>query len=254
MMTIKSQNRRIINGKSESTFTFHIFTMYNQCFMLSAELVDLKKDVLRMAVLVQAQMHKAKETLLKFDKDLADEVMINEKRIDSFEIKISRDGESILALFKPTAEHLRFVLAAYKIVGNLERCGDYAEWISRYISEIETSFEPALLKSCHVFDIFEDIDAMMNAVQLGFDNKDSASLQIVFSKDEALGERRLKAIEAITEYIKDKPKEARAGLYMFSIIMKLERMGDQMKNIAKEIIFYLEATMDKRGRKNTSVR
>ena len=228
--------------------------MFNQRFMLSAELKDLKKDVLRMAVLVQAQMHKAKETLLKFDKDLADEVMINEKRIDSFEIKISRDCESILALFKPTAEHLRFVLACYKMVGSLERCGDYAEWISRYISEIESSFDPALLKSCLVFDIFEDIDSMMSSVQLAFDKKDSKSLQAVFSKDEALGERRLKAMEAVTEYIKRNPENAKAGLYMFSIIMKLERMGDQMKNIAKEIIFYLEATMDKRTRKNTSVR
>ena len=207
-----------------------------------------------MAVLVQAQMHKAKETLLKFDKDLAYEVMINEKRIDSFEIKISRDCESILALFKPTAEPLRFVLASFKIVGSLERCGDYAEWISRYISEIETSFEPSLLKSCHVFEIFEDIDTMMGAVQLAFDNNDSTSLQKVFEKDEVLGERRLKAMDAVSEYIKKNPDKAYIGLYMFSIIMKLERMGDQMKNIAKEIIFYQEATLNKRTRKNTSVR
>lgn len=221
--------------------------------MLSTELHDLKKDVLRMSVLVQAQMHKAKETLLKFDKDLAYEVMINEKRIDSYEIKISRDCESILALFKPTAADLRFVLASFKIVGNLERCGDYAEWISRYISEIESSFDPVLLKNCHIFEIFEDLDTMACAVQQAFDTDDSTCLQTVFSKDEALGQHRLKAMDAVSDYIKDNSSKAQIGLYLFSIIMKLERMGDQMKNIAKEIIFYLEATLDKRVRKNTSV-
>jgi phosphate transport system protein len=222
--------------------------------MLATELNDLKKDVLRMGVLVQAQMHKAKETLLKFDKDLAYEVMINEKRIDSYELKISRDCESILALFKPGAANLRFVLASYKIIGNLERCGDYAEWISRYISEIETSFAPELLKSCHIFEIFEDLDAMMSAVHGAFDKEDSTPLKLVFEKDEVLGNNRLKAIDTISEYITQHPADARTGLYLFSIIMKLERMGDQMKNIAKEIIFYLEATMDKRMRKNTSMR
>lgn len=206
-----------------------------------------------MGVLVHAQMHKAKETLLKFDKDLAYEVMINEKRIDSYELKISRDCESILALFKPTASDLRLVLASFKIIGNLERCGDYAEWISRYISEIEHSFDGKLLTDCHVFEIFEDLDAMMYAVQQAMDGDDSTCLQTVFSNDEALGLHRLKAIDAISEYIKNNPQDSKTGLYLFSIIMKLERMGDQMKNIAKEIIFYLEATLDKRSRKNTSV-
>jgi phosphate transport system protein len=222
--------------------------------MLSTELSDLKKDVLRMGVLVQAQMHKAKETLLKFDKDLAYEVMVSEKRIDSFELKISRDCESILALFKPTAANLRLVLACYKMIGNFERCGDYAEWISRYISEIESSFEPELVKSCNISEIFEDLDAMISAVQQAFDGNDSTLLNIVFIRDEVLGNHRLKAIDAINEYIKNNPSKVQNGLYMFSIIMKLERMGDQMKNIAKEIIFYLEATLDKHGRKNTSVR
>ena len=221
--------------------------------MLSTELHDLKKDVLRMGVLVHAQMHKAKETLLKFDKDLAYEVMINEKRIDSYELKISRDCESILALFKPGAADLRFVLASYKIVGNLERCGDYAEWISRYISEIESSFKPSLLKSCHIFEIFEDLDIMISAVQQAFESNDSTSLQKVFMKDESLGSLRLKAIDTISDYMEKNPADTRIGLYLFSIIMKLERMGDQLKNVAKEIIFYLEATLDKRVRKNTSV-
>jgi len=203
---------------------------------------------------VHAQLHKAKETLLKFDKDLAYEVMLNEKRIDSYEIKILRDCESILALFKPAAADLRLVMASFKIAGNLERCGDYAEWISRYISEIEHSFDGKLLAECRVFEIFEDLDAMMFALQQAMDSDDSAPLQTVFKKDEVLGRHRLKAIDAISEYIKNNPQDSRTGLYLFSIIMKLERMGDQMKNVAREIIFYLEATLNKETRKNTSVR
>jgi len=94
----------------------------------------------------------------------------------------------------------------------------------------------------------------MGSNQAAFDTGDSTSLKTVFEKDELLGQHRLKAMDAISEYIKRSPQNAQNGLYLFSIVMKLERMGDQMKNIAKEIIFYQEATLNKGARKNTSVR
>jgi phosphate transport system protein len=39
------------------------------------------------------------------------------------------------------------------------------------------------------------------------------------------------------------PGDARDALYLFSIVKKLERVGDQAKNIANEIIFHTEAKM-----------
>jgi phosphate transport system protein len=38
-------------------------------------------------------------------------------------------------------------------------------------------------------------------------------------------------------------------LHLLSIIRKLERVGDQAKNIAEEIIFYIEAKVVKHSRK-----
>jgi phosphate transport system protein len=204
-----------------------------------------------MCVLVQAQMHKAKETLLKFDKDLAYEVVMNEQKIDAFHLKITRDCESILSIFKPSAHELRFVLAALKIVGCIERCGDFAEWIALYISEIESSFDKPLLKKCQMFEMFEEIDAMMYAVHQALDKKDSTSLKTVFEKDEILGRCRMKAMDSIAQYIQQNPEQAQRGLYLFAVVMKLERVGDQLKNVAHEIIFCLEASEHKHVRKRS---
>lgn len=222
--------------------------------MHSAEFNDLKKDLLRMSILVQAQMHKAKETLLKFDKDLAYEVVMNEQKIDAFHLKITRDCESLLSIFKPSALDLRFVLATFKIVGCIERCGDFAEWIALYISEIESSFDKSLLKKCQMFEMFEEIDAMMYAVYQAFDKQDCSFLKIVFEKDEILGRCRLKAMDMIGQYIKQNPDQAERALYLFAVVMKLERVGDQLKNVAHEIIFYLEAAEHKHVRKGSEAR
>ncbi|NCA21322.1 MAG: phosphate transport system regulatory protein PhoU, partial [Crocinitomicaceae bacterium] len=45
----------------------------------------------------------------------------------------------------------------------------------------------------------------------------------------------------IADYILNHPESIEAALYLLSIIRKLERVGDQAKNMAEEIIFYIEA-------------
>jgi phosphate transport system protein len=209
--------------------------------MLPAELKEVKKDILHLCVLVQAQMHKAKETLLKFDKDLGYEVVMNEQKIDSWNQRIKRDCESMLSLFKPTAKDLRFVLAAFKIVHSLGRCADFAGWVALYISETENSFDKALLNSCNMVQMFEEIDAMMYAVHQSIDKEDSLLLQAVFEKDEMIGRYRLMAMDAISKYIQKNPAQSQRCLYLFSVVMKLERVGDQLKSMAHEVIFYREA-------------
>lgn len=219
--------------------------------MLSAELNDVKKNILRMCILVQAQMHKAKETLLGFDKDLAYEVVISEQRIDSMHLKIMQDCENMLSLFKPAAMDFRFLLACLKIVGSLERCGDFAEWISLYIAEVESSFDKSLLRSCNMVEMFDEIDAMMYAAYQAIEKDDSSVLHVVFEKDTAIGRYRLMAMDAIADFIRNNPEQSQRGLYLFSVVMKLERVGDQLKNIAHEIVFYREAAQHKHGHKNT---
>src|SRR5271166_4801697 len=113
--------------------------------MLSAELQGLKKDLLHFCVLVQAQMHKAKESLLKFDKDLGYEVVVTEQKIEACNKKIKNDCETLLSVFKPQSADLRFVLASFRIIRSLSRCADFAGWVSLYISETEHSFDKVLL-------------------------------------------------------------------------------------------------------------
>jgi len=46
---------------------------------------------------------------------------------------------------------------------------------------------------------------------------------------------------SITEYIRANPDNVAQSLYIHSAIRKIERAGDQAKNIAEELIFYVEA-------------
>ena len=75
---------------------------------LETEISALKKELINMWILVQSQLNKAREAMINFDKDLAREVLVKEKRVNSFELKIDRDCENIFALYCPVAVDLRF--------------------------------------------------------------------------------------------------------------------------------------------------
>ena len=51
----------------------------------------------------------------------------------------------------------------------------------------------------------------------------------------------------------DNPDDLQTYLYLFSIVRKLERIGDLAKNTAEEIVFYVEAKVLKHQRKKNRV-
>ncbi len=85
--------------------------------------------------------------MYKKDRDLAREVVSTEKRVNAYELKIDRDCEDILALFAPVAIDLRFLLAVLKINMNLERTGDIAEGIAKFVIDLPEDFDAQLLGS-----------------------------------------------------------------------------------------------------------
>src|ERR1700755_1297760 len=123
---------------------------------LEIELKELKTEVINMWNLVHSQLVKSNVAMVNFDKDLAREVMQREKRVNGSELKIDRDCENIFALLTPVAVDLRFVLAVLKINSNLERIGDIAEGVAKYILSADDPFSDELLKASRILPMYEE--------------------------------------------------------------------------------------------------
>jgi len=208
---------------------------------LENEIIALKKELMSMWILVQSQLNKAKEAMVKFDKDLAREVLIKEKRVNSFELKIDRDCENIFALFCPVAIDLRFLLAALKINTNLERIGDIAAGIAKYVVESPVNFDVEALESTSLVRMYDEAINILIDARNAFENEDTSLARSIFKRDDVLDAINENASTTVAEVIKKNPTSIPESLYILSIIRKLERVGDQSKNIAEEIIFYVEA-------------
>jgi phosphate transport system protein len=208
---------------------------------IETELQLLKTEAINMWTLVSSQLSKARLAFLDFDKDLAREVVLKEKRVNGSELKIDRDCENIFALFCPVAVDLRFLLAVLKINSNLERIGDIAEGIARYIIDAESPFSKELLDVTRILPMYEESIRMLEDTQAAFEGEDTVLARSIFKRDDLLDEVNKNATKILEVHLKGHPQDTAQAMWILSIIRKLERVGDQSKNIAEEIIFYLEA-------------
>lgn len=212
---------------------------------IEGELSMLKEEVISMCSLVHSQLEKGLSALLNFDKDLAREVVMIEKRVNSAELKIDRDCEDIFAIYCPVAVDLRFLLAVLKINTNLERMGDIAEGIANLLIDTDRAYSEELLNSTKIVEMYHEAIIIVEQIILAFEKEDSVIARGIFGRDEILDEINLKANELIIAHLKKYPEDIDLALNLLSIIRRLERVGDQAENIAEEIIFYLEAKVIK---------
>lgn len=213
------------------------------------ELLSLKTSIFDMWKLVISQMVKSRYALEQFDKDLVGEIASNEKRVDAYELKINMECENFLALYSPVANDLRFVLSVLKTNYNLERVGDYAYNIATLVRDLEHPIDKECMEAMGIKEMYDTALRMLQNILTAFEKEDSKLAREVFRKDDVLDAIKMRSNRVASELIKKKPDEAINILSLLSVIRKLERVGDQTKNMAEELIFYLEAKVLRHGSK-----
>ena len=209
----------------------------------------LKQAGFEMLILCKSQLAKAKEAFVNHDSDLAEEVIYTEARVNALDLKIEKDCERFLALYNPVAIDLRFIMAILKINYDLERIADHAYNISKYVVEEDKKIASHLLKALEFEKMYETIDSMMDHITFAYTEKDVKIARKVFKKDKVLDKINIRSFKILEEEIKKDTTIIQQALVLFSVVKKLERVGDLIKNIAEEIIFYVDAEVLKHKKK-----
>ena len=215
---------------------------------------EQQKEVLNQAGfemlnLCRSQITKAKEAYINDDSDLAEEVIHTETRVNALDLKIEKDCEKFLALYTPVAVDLRFIMALRKINFDLERIADHAEGISQYVVDEKRKTIPHLIEAVEFEFMFETVLAMFDDVSKAYEENNVKAARKVFKKDKVLDRINANSFSALAVEIKKDTSLIEPALVLFSIVKKMERVGDLLKNIGEEIIFYREAQIVKHKKK-----
>lgn len=219
---------------------------------IESELVLLKREVDEMWTLVYNQLDRACEAVLTYDRELAQQVLVRERRVNAFELKIDSDVEDVIALYTPVAIDLRFVLAILKINTNLERLGDFAKSIARFVEACKPGdLDADLLVALRLQEMVTRVLAMLETTKMAFDEEDLEKATQVFAQDGLLDEIDEASHRLLADYIQGHPETAFTSLHLSNVVHKLERAGDHITNIAEEIVFFIDAKVVKHT--NTAV-
>jgi phosphate transport system protein len=209
---------------------------------LEQEINSLRQDIIEMWRMTISQVYNAGEAILSFDKDLAMQVSMRERKIDAFELKIDSECENIIALHQPVAIDLRLVLAVLKINSNLERIADFAYGISRILlANPSLILDAELITDSKLNSMVKQVNKMLAQGLEAFETEKPQIAAAIFSEDYQVDEINANVSRKIAEYIKKNPERAYECLQLMGVFRKLERIGDHCSNIAEEIFFFTDA-------------
>ncbi|MFT2007224.1 phosphate signaling complex protein PhoU [Pontibacter sp. 13R65] len=208
---------------------------------IDIEVKRIKEKLLEMWDLVDYQFQSGQQAMATVDHELAKQVIKLGKKVNDYDVKIDRMSENVLALFTPVAIDLRLMLATLKINASLERIGDDSEGIAYFVQKLSSPLDAQLFAETRTTEMYDEAKAMLTDCRKALLNDDTELAKQLIKRDKVLNKIYAKADGIIAKTLMEDPSKINEGLILFSIIKKIERVGDQITNIAEEIIFYRDA-------------
>ena len=197
---------------------------------IETELEDLGREVDQMWTLVYNQMEQAQQAVLEMDRGAAQQIMVRERRVDAFELKIDSDVEDFIALYTPVAVDLRYVLSMLKINNDLERIGDYADGIARFVRDCDAqSLDPELVEKLQLRTMFSTVLEMLKELQEALREENAAKATAVADKDDLLDRINLASTGILTDYAIAHKEAIPLCIGFGSVFLLHRRQGDQAR-------------------------
>ena len=98
-------------------------------------LKDLNKDILRMGAYAEEAIYRSIESLKNRDKEMAQNVITNDNKVDELELAIDEKCIDLIATHQPMAKDLRFITTGMKLNTELERIAVIAVDIAQRVLE-----------------------------------------------------------------------------------------------------------------------
>jgi len=175
------------------------------------------------------------------DSELAEQVIVGDKRIDDIEHEVDMHTISMLALRQPMADDLRVVITALRIASLIERIGDYAKNISKRTVAITQT--PPVGPSRTIARMGNVVQGMIKTVLDSYLERDADLAQDVRLRDEEVDALHTSLFRELLTYMMEDPRSISACTHLLFVAKNIERIGDHATNIAENVHFLVHGVM-----------
>ena len=200
------------------------------------ELEAIRSRMMQMGGLVESHVRAAASAYLGGDLQAAETVILGDARVNELELAVDNDLGQIIVRRQPAANDLRLILAASKIVTDLERIGDEATKIARMSREraASGSTAPPLVPIGHLSEV---ATGMLRRALDAFARLDPVAAARVCGEDAAIDEEFRAILRQLITFMMEDPRTITGALQVVWVAKAFERIGDHAKNIAEYVIY-----------------
>jgi len=216
--------------------TEHISRQYDQ------DLEAIRSRMMQMGGLVESHIRMAMAGYLDGDVARAEQVISGDAKVNELELAIDGDLGQIIVRRQPAASDLRLILAAIKIVTDLERIGDEATKIARMAKDVQGAGapqSPRLVALGHISDV--SLGMLRRALD-AFARLDAAAAARVCGEDATIDEEFRAIIRQLITFMMEDPRTISSSIDLVFVAKAIERVGDHAKNLAEQIIYIVKGT------------
>ncbi len=199
-------------------------------------LSKLKQKILKMGEKVEIAISKSARSLTNQEFFLAQEVIAKDLEIDQLEAEIDDFVAKLIATQQPVAKNMRKLVAALKIVADLERMGDLAVDIAEITLRMRDQKLPVFQEWYEIPEMLKIVQAMVHD---GINSYITGNVQLakkIAKWDDKVDRLNYKMLIETTKSIHSQRHPESYFLLCF-VAHYLERIGDHVTNIAESVIY-----------------
>ncbi len=207
------------------------------------DLEKLKIDLNKMTHLVVTAIEDCVTAFKTQDKELATEIINQDKLINDCERSIEARCLSLILKQQPIAGDLRNVSTALKIVTDLERIGDQSADIAAIIIELEGRAVFKMVE--HIPNMASIAKKMVRGAVDAFNEQDLELAREIKKYDEELDKNFDIVKTELSDIMKESPENTDLCINFLMIAKYLERIGDHAANICEWVEFNKTGKLNK---------
>ena len=163
-------------------------------------------------------------------------VILRDQDVDALETELDRLCVEFMVRHQPVAGHLRFIYSASKIIGELERIGDYAESVARQVLLISSiAFEIRTERFHEIVNLA--VPMLHNAVR-SFLERNADLARATMANEPRVNQVRDQINAELLEWRQQGTLPLEALNPMVTIARRFERVSDQATNICEQALYF----------------
>jgi phosphate:Na+ symporter len=202
----------------------------------SIALVQVSREVLRMAKVVEQQLIDSQFALLNNDEEMVYSVFAKEKIVNAMEKQLL-DYMVDLTKLSLTSEQRDKITTLMNTINDIERIGDHSDNIAELaLSNIENSAKFSETAKEELNEMIELVHESYKLALLTYKTRDTDIGMKVFEKEKLINAMEKSLRKNHMQRLNEGSCVTQSGIIFLDAISNLERMGDHSVNIAESII------------------